>query len=180
MKAALNYFMAYAGCVLMAVSIFRYARFSGHVRRYRNWKTERNLLRVPIVLLVLFLAGYVSIAVFGLPTPVVFGILFGGSVFVLVMLSLMQRRADRAGSRSGQSGGLCPGGGGGDPVPGGRTARRGPDHRHDGQRLRGGYPSCGGGGHERAHRQAHRRRGHDADHRRGAGRYVGACASVPG
>ena len=81
--------------VLMAFNVYSYLRFSKHVREHGNWSQEQRVLRVPIILLVLFLIGYLIVAFFGNPDYVMAGILFGGSIFVLVMLMLMQRMFDR-------------------------------------------------------------------------------------
>ena len=87
--------MIFAGSALMAVNIFRYVRFLRNVRRHGNWDRERRLFNLPIILLVLFLAGYLTVGLFGKPDPVIAGILFGGSIFVFVMLLLVQRTFDR-------------------------------------------------------------------------------------
>ena len=85
----------YAASVLMAFNIYCYIRFSKHVREHGHWTQEQRVLRIPIVLLVLFLAGYLTVAIVGNPDYVMAGILFGGSVFVFIMLVLMQRMFDR-------------------------------------------------------------------------------------
>ena len=95
MKTTVANLMLYIGCALMAYNIYRYMRFSGQIRERGNWKREEKIFRIPIVLLILFLAGYISIAIFGHPNPVVSAILFGGSVFVLVMLLLIQRTVNQ-------------------------------------------------------------------------------------
>ena len=95
MKQDIANLMLLIGCVLMAYSIFRYVRFSKHVREHGNWEREERLFRIPIILLVLFLAGYITLAAFGRTDIVVSSILLGGSVFVLVMLVLIQRTVDR-------------------------------------------------------------------------------------
>jgi len=95
MKQGLIYLMIYLGSALMAFNIFRYVLFSKHVRNHGNWERERRLFRIPIILLVLFLMGYLSVAFFGHPDLVIAGILFGGSIFVLAMLLLIQRTVDR-------------------------------------------------------------------------------------
>ena len=95
MKTTVTNLMLYIGCVLMAYNICRYLRFSQRVRAHGNWKQEEKIFRIPIFLLVLFLAGYISIAVFGSPDLVVSSILLGGSVFVLMMLLLIQRTVSR-------------------------------------------------------------------------------------
>ena len=91
----LNYGMVYLGAALMAYNIFQYIRFAQDVRGRDRWDKERNILDFPIFLLILFLAGYLAVAIFGKPDLIVAGILLGGSVFVAVMLSLIRRITDR-------------------------------------------------------------------------------------
>ena len=43
----------------------------------------------------LFLCGYLAVGFFGKPDLIISGILFGGSIFVLVMQMLIRRIADR-------------------------------------------------------------------------------------
>ena len=95
MKQIVIQLMLYAGIALMAYNIYRYVRFSRHVRTGGNWEKERRFFHVPIFLLVLFFLGYVSVALFGRPDLVIAGILLGGSIFVLAMLLLIQRTVDR-------------------------------------------------------------------------------------
>ena len=90
MKEILMDLTIYAGIVLMAYNIFGYVRFSRDVRLNGNWGRERSLLRIPILLLILFLAGYVLVAAIGHPDWIVTGILFGGSIFVFVMLEVIR------------------------------------------------------------------------------------------
>ena len=94
MKLLIN-FMVYGGSVLMACNIYRYILFSRHIRQQGDWTREHRLFRIPIILLILFLAGYLSIGLFGQPDLIIAGILFGGSIFVLLMLVLIQRVTDR-------------------------------------------------------------------------------------
>lgn len=79
------------GIALMAWNIYRYIRFAKKVRAKGDWRHEAKILRLPIVLLVLFLCGYAAVALFGNPDFVIAGILFGGSIFVFVILLLIQR-----------------------------------------------------------------------------------------
>ena len=55
------------------------------------------LVRFPFILLVLFLAGYLCVGLFGTPDLVIGGILFGGSIFVSIMLEMLFRIIDRLG-----------------------------------------------------------------------------------
>ncbi|MBR0403704.1 MAG: response regulator [Eggerthellaceae bacterium] len=85
----------YAASILMAFNIYSYLRFSRRVREQGNWSKERQVFKIPIVLLILFLLGYLTVALVGNPDFVIAGILFGGSIFVFIMLMLMQRMFDR-------------------------------------------------------------------------------------
>ncbi len=95
MSAFISCGMIYLGSILMAYNIVQSVHFSGNIRTKGDWKQERQILQFPIVLLVLFLAGYLAVALFGHPDLVIASILLGGSIFVLVMLLLMQRALDR-------------------------------------------------------------------------------------
>ena len=87
--------MVFLGAALMAWNIYRYIRFSRAVSATGNLKQETRILNLPILLLVLFLCGYLAVGLFGKPDIIVAAILFGGSVFVFVMLLLVQRITDR-------------------------------------------------------------------------------------
>ena len=89
------YLMIYAGSALMAYNIYRYICFSRDVRKHGNWDQERRLFYLPIWLLIMFFIGYLVVGIFGKPDLVMAGILFGGSVFVFVMLYLIRRTFDR-------------------------------------------------------------------------------------
>ena len=91
----LIYFMVFAGSALMAYNIFLYVRFARRVRKRGNWDKERRVLNLPILLLILFLAGYLIVGIFGKPDIVISAILFGGSIFVFVMMWLIQRTVSR-------------------------------------------------------------------------------------
>ena len=95
MKDVFIYLMIYAGSALMAYNIYGYMCFSRDVRKHGNWDRERKLFYLPIWLLILFFAGYLFVGFFGKPDLVISGILFGGSIFVFVMLHLIRRTFDR-------------------------------------------------------------------------------------
>ena len=95
MKSVFLYLMIYAGSVLMAYNIYRYICFSRDVRKHGNWDQEQRLFYLPIWLLVMFFVGYLVVGFFGKPDLVMAGILFGGSIFVFVMLLLIRRTFDR-------------------------------------------------------------------------------------
>ena len=91
----LIYGMVYLGSALMVYNIYRYISFSRHIRERGDWEQDRNILNIPILLLVLFLFGYLAIGLFGNPDILVSGILFGGSIFVAVILRMIRRTASR-------------------------------------------------------------------------------------
>ena len=95
MKDIFIYLMIYAGSALMAYNIYRYMCFSRDVRKHGNWDREQKFFYLPIWLLIMFLIGYLVVGFFGKPDLVIAGILFGGSVFVFVMLLLIRRTFDR-------------------------------------------------------------------------------------
>ena len=89
------YGMIVLGSALMVYNIYSYIRFSKRLQEKDDWGRERKILNIPIVLLVMFLFGYIAVGVFGKPDLIVSGILFGGSIFVFVICTLMQRITDR-------------------------------------------------------------------------------------
>jgi signal transduction histidine kinase/CheY-like chemotaxis protein len=95
MKDAFLKLMIYAGSALMAYNIYGYICFSRDVRKHGNWDQEQRLFNLPIMLLIMFFVGYLIVGFFGKPDLVVAGILFGGSIFVFVMLLLIRRTFDR-------------------------------------------------------------------------------------
>ena len=95
MKDIFIYLMIYAGSALMAYNIYRYICFSRDIRKHGNWDQEQKILNLPIWLLIMFFFGYLIVGFFGKPDLVMAGILFGGSIFVFVMLLLMRRTFDR-------------------------------------------------------------------------------------
>ena len=95
MVRILIYGMIYLGSALMIWNIARYIRFARHVRQRGDWHSERRVLNVPIALLVLFFLGYLAVGLFGHPDLLVAGILFGGSVFVAVILWIIERISER-------------------------------------------------------------------------------------
>ncbi len=90
------YGMVYAGSLIMLVNIILYLRFEKNIKGFWGWEEGQSFsLRLPILLLVLFLFGYLAVGLLGEPDLIVGGILFGGSVFVFAILRLMQRLTDR-------------------------------------------------------------------------------------
>ncbi len=91
----LVYGMVYLGSALMVYNIYHYIRYEREISSHGDWEQERRILRLPIFLLMLFLAGYLAVAFVGKPDLIISGILFGGSIFVAIMVYLMQRISNR-------------------------------------------------------------------------------------
>lgn len=81
----LIYAMVYLGSALMVYNIFCFIQFARYIREMKAWDGKSSFLYVPIFLLVFFLLGYLSIGLFGHPSPIMAGVLFGGSIFVQIM-----------------------------------------------------------------------------------------------
>lgn len=79
------YGMVYLGTILMAYNVFCFIRFARFLRGRGHQDEDARILYIPVVLVVLFLAGYIAVAVFGKPDLIIGGILFGGSIFVFIM-----------------------------------------------------------------------------------------------
>ena len=90
-----TYLLIYVGSAVMLLNIILYIRFERRIKKNLGWKKELFYLYIPIILLVLFLIGYILVAALGKPHLVTGGILFGGSIFVLVILLFMKRLAIR-------------------------------------------------------------------------------------
>ena len=86
----LIYGMVYLGSALMVYNIYSYVLYAKRLQEKEDWGKERSVLYVPIVLLVLFLIGYLVVGIFGKPDLVISGILFGGSIFVSIIFRLLQ------------------------------------------------------------------------------------------
>ncbi len=87
--------MIYLSSALMAYNIARYIGFIRRMKWVGNDTAVHAALYTPLVLLILFFIGYITVGLFGRPDPVVAGILAGGAVFVLIIMSLMYYIVDR-------------------------------------------------------------------------------------
>ena len=79
--------MILAASALMVCNIVRYYHFERDLRKIESWKKEQRILLLPLFLLIFFLLGYLGVAVLGHPDMLIAGILFGGSVFVFIMVN---------------------------------------------------------------------------------------------
>lgn len=90
------------GAILMVVNIYRYIIFlrSTHDVLSTGRKKDRFWKHLALVLLIFFLIGYLLISIFSEPTFLMAMILFWGSVFVAIVLTLMSLLLDTAKERS--------------------------------------------------------------------------------
>ena len=89
------YAMIYLGSALMIYNIWRYAQFAKSLRQNEHWETELIRLYIPVILLILFLIGYLAIGIFGHPDIIVSSILLGGSIFVFFIFLFLKRITGR-------------------------------------------------------------------------------------
>ncbi len=77
----------------MITNIVRYYRFIIGSRDVLSSGRGNDLIweNIALALLVFFLLGYILVAAFGKPDIIIAGILFGGSIFVAIVLSVMYR-----------------------------------------------------------------------------------------
>ena len=87
----LIYGLIFLGSALMVFNIYGFVQYARFVNNRRKWESGRAILYIPIALLSMFLIGYLIVGIFGKPDLVMAGILFGGSIFVFVMLILLNR-----------------------------------------------------------------------------------------
>ncbi|MBQ9047046.1 MAG: response regulator [Solobacterium sp.] len=77
------------GSVLMVYNIIRYRAFSVRMRSVISSARMYGAVILPLVLLVLFLCGYVIVGLSGQADAVMAGILLGGSIFVMIILEVL-------------------------------------------------------------------------------------------
>ncbi len=87
----LIYTMIILGSILMAFNIGLYSVFIRKLNVQGRWSEKRFLLFVPLVLILLFFIGYILIMILGNPDLLTGLILFGGSIFVFLMITLTTR-----------------------------------------------------------------------------------------
>lgn len=87
----LIYSMILMGVIIMVTNIYRYIRFMKNMRdAFPKGKSHSSVWKdVGLVLLVFFLLGYICVGLFGVPDLMIAGILFGGSIFVAIVLTIM-------------------------------------------------------------------------------------------
>ena len=91
----LIYTLIYAAIAVMAYNIVRYLGFMRRICSIGDTDLPCCVIAAPGVLLAAFFVGYLAVALFGEPDIIIAGILFGGSLFVLIMLGVIYRIVDR-------------------------------------------------------------------------------------
>ena len=88
--------MIIAGALLMQWNIIRYAIFLSGMNDVISAGDKKStaLRAAGLVLLIFFLLGYLFTAIFGSPDFMMGGILFGGSIFVWIVLNIMFNLTD--------------------------------------------------------------------------------------
>jgi len=85
----LIYLMIVLGSALMVYNIIRYGMFVRSSDALEHGSRRSGLLIVPLLLLIFFLVGYIVVGISGAADIMVAAILFGGSVFVFLLLWVM-------------------------------------------------------------------------------------------
>ena len=86
--------MIFAGAILMVWNIWRYHRYMNSVMGIGDWGKRSPTLTIPFALLNLFLLGYLFVGLFGKPDIIMGGILFGGSIFVAIIVNTLEKVTD--------------------------------------------------------------------------------------
>ena len=89
------YILVYLGAGLMVYNIYGFVRFARKMKSRAGMNGEVRILYIPIFLLLMFLLGYLLVAVFGKVDWIISGILFGGSIFVQIVYILLDRITGR-------------------------------------------------------------------------------------
>ena len=89
--SSLIYGMIICGIIIMVTNIARFLRFLFGSRDVLSSGEKWDLIweNIALALLVFFLVGYILVAAFGKPDLIIAGILFGGSIFVAIVLTLL-------------------------------------------------------------------------------------------
>ena len=89
MKVIINVMILF-GALLMIRNILRYYRYMRKVLKHGDWGKQKASLTVPFVLLIMFFLGYAVVGISGTADIVMAGILFGGSIFVAIIINTLE------------------------------------------------------------------------------------------
>ena len=82
----LSIIMVFVGVAIMTVNIILYFLFMRRIRNIKSIKNKEILLYFPFLLLIFFLIGYILVGALGNPDVIMSAILFGGSIYVFVLI----------------------------------------------------------------------------------------------
>ncbi|MBQ8141981.1 MAG: response regulator [Bacilli bacterium] len=82
----LSIIMVFVGVAIMTVNIVLYFLFMRRIRNIKSIKNKGILLYFPFLLLIFFLIGYILVGALGNPDVIMSAILFGGSIYVFVLI----------------------------------------------------------------------------------------------
>ena len=85
--------MIAVGAIIMVTNIYRYIQFMKSTRDVLSSGVSQDKIweHIALALLIFFLIGYIFVGVLGKPDLMVAGILFGGSLFVAIVMTLLFR-----------------------------------------------------------------------------------------
>ncbi len=81
--------LIYSGSALMVYNIVRYGMFVNRSAGLERKNRKGGLIIIPLLLLIFFLVGYIGVGISGIADILIASILFGGSVFVFLLLAVM-------------------------------------------------------------------------------------------
>lgn len=82
--------LIYAGSILMIFNMANYMGFVRGIEGHYSEDKQNKILHIPTLLMVLFFAGYIGIAISGGYDWLITLILFGGSVFVFIIVMVLR------------------------------------------------------------------------------------------
>ena len=85
------YTMIYVGSAVMLFNVFGFFLFAYNMAKENRSKKGNIVYYVPFILVVLFLLGYLGVAIWGKPDLLVAAILFGGAIYVFIMYFLTRK-----------------------------------------------------------------------------------------
>lgn len=95
MTNTLIYILIFAGAALMVFNVGAFVRYERYVRSLETWKGNNAVLIIPLVLVAMFLVGYLVVGFFGKPDIIMALILFFGSIFVTIMYKMLMTITSR-------------------------------------------------------------------------------------
>ena len=89
------YLLVFLGSALMIYNVYSFVKFNRSVKERKTWIGGGFVLYLPVILLVSFLLGYLGVLLFTIPSPLIAGILFGGSIYCFAMSRMLSTIVQR-------------------------------------------------------------------------------------